>query len=413
MKNLRVAVCGAGIAGIATAFYLSKKHGIEQVFLIDKNLPMSLTTSKSGENFRDYWPQESLGQLVRRSIELMEQLADSSSNFALRYSGYEFVSRSQGYDIFGAQSSSLQRIANHEAIRSTRSYLAPDIKQVVRIEQAGDFDVHALGTLMLGKSRIDPIQAEIVNLTYTGKDYSLTLCRPNNERELRADKVVLAAGPFVNNLASMLDIQLPVQCFLQQKVVIPDPLGIVPRDMPFTILADSQELNWTSQERDAMKGDPQYKWLLEEFPSGLHIKPESSGQIKLGWAFNRTPENPVWAPSWNRDFPNIVLRGATRVIPDLAKYLDEMPTPVIGYAGYYSRTEENWPLIGPLGTPNSFTVSALSGFGTMAACAAGELCADWVVDAELPTYAKFFNPARYQDPELLELIRCAASDGQL
>ena len=52
---------------------------------------------------------------------------------------------------------------------------------------------------------------------------------------------------------------------------------------------------------------------------------------------------------------------------------------------------------------------AYSGFGTMAACAGGELCAAWVADAPLPDYAKALSMRallmqRYDDAELMALL---------
>ena len=44
-------------------------------------------------------------------------------------------------------------------------------------------------------------------------------------------------------------------------------------------------------------------------------------------------------------------------------------------------TDVNWPLIGPMGPEGAFMNCAQSGFGTMAACASGELCATWVAGA--------------------------------
>ncbi|MDM7945623.1 MAG: hypothetical protein QUV20_04755 [Oceanibaculum nanhaiense] len=55
---------------------------------------------------------------------------------------------------------------------------------------------------------------------------------------------------------------------------------------------------------------------------------------------------------------------------------------------------------------------ALSGFGTMAACAAGELCAAWLAGESLPHYAQGFSLARYDDGELMESLH-AASKGVL
>ncbi|MFT5572620.1 MAG: glycine/D-amino acid oxidase-like deaminating enzyme [Cryomorphaceae bacterium] len=64
-------------------------------------------------------------------------------------------------------------------------------------------------------------------------------------------------------------------------------------------------------------------------------------------------------------------------------------------------TEENWPLVGPLDDSGAFVAGALSGFGSMGACAAGALCADWVCGGSLPQYAHSISLARYQDPVLL------------
>lgn len=55
--------------------------------------------------------------------------------------------------------------------------------------------------------------------------------------------------------------------------------------------------------------------------------------------------------------------------------------------GYYPMTRENWPLIGPLGVDGAYIAGALSGFGSMTACAAGAICAAWIVDRDLPDYA--------------------------
>ncbi|MCP5112362.1 MAG: FAD-binding oxidoreductase, partial [bacterium] len=113
------------------------------------------------------------------------------------------------------------------------------------------------------------------------------------------------------------------------------------------------------------------------------------------------------------EFPSIVLRGASRFIPALGRYADRVPTPVVQYAGYYTRTRENWPLIGPLQPEGLYVVGALSGYGTMCACAAGELCADWMMGGSLPDYARNFHPDRYSDPAVLAEIEGLESDGQL
>jgi glycine/D-amino acid oxidase-like deaminating enzyme len=58
-------------------------------------------------------------------------------------------------------------------------------------------------------------------------------------------------------------------------------------------------------------------------------------------------------------------------------------------------------------------IGALSGYGLMAACAAGELLAAHVTGAPLPAYAPAFTPARYADPAYLARLEAWGPTGQL
>ncbi|MGI9238860.1 MAG: FAD-dependent oxidoreductase, partial [Woeseiaceae bacterium] len=75
--------------------------------------------------------------------------------------------------------------------------------------------------------------------------------------------------------------------------------------------------------------------------------------------------------------------------------------------------EENWPLIGPMGPDDTFVVGALSGFGSMSACAAGQLCAAWVCGGELPAYAEHLSLARYEDATLIARLQNERKKGVL
>ena len=81
--------------------------------------------------------------------------------------------------------------------------------------------------------------------------------------------------------------------------------------------------------------------------------------------------------------------------------------------GYYTKTGENRPLIGPLPVTGGFVIGALSGYGLMAACAAGELLAAHLAQRELPDYAPAFSLARYSDPEYNQMLMNWGNTGQL
>ena len=183
--------------------------------------------------------------------------------------------------------------------------------------------------------------------------------------------------------------------------------------MPFTIYADGQYLDWSEEEKAFFQSEEKYHWLLKKFPGAIHIKPEAGGKLKMGWAFSSKNVVPTWDIPNFEFFPQVVLKGASRFIPELKSYENEIPTPIIEYAGHYTRTKENWPLIGPTKLNNVYVIGALAGFGTMTACAAGELCAHYIFEQELPDYAPHFHPIRYENPTIVEAINNLSSDGQL
>ena len=60
-----------------------------------------------------------------------------------------------------------------------------------------------------------------------------------------------------------------------------------------------------------------------------------------------------------------------------------------------------------MGPEGSYMVAALSGFGSMSACAAGKICAAWISGETLPDYAAQLSIARYDDDTLMSSLRAA------
>lgn len=71
-----VVVCGAGLAGISTAFYLTEQCGVpgHRVIIIDERSPLEYTSSRSTECFRTLWQDECMARFMTRSIDLIERL---------------------------------------------------------------------------------------------------------------------------------------------------------------------------------------------------------------------------------------------------------------------------------------------------------------------------------------------------
>src|ERR1044071_8991265 len=93
-RKVDVVICGAGIAGIAAAYHLSVKRGIKKVVIVDEREPMTLTSDKGTQGYRNWWPgpDDTMLKLVSHSIDLMEDSATRSGNaFRMNRRGYLFA----------------------------------------------------------------------------------------------------------------------------------------------------------------------------------------------------------------------------------------------------------------------------------------------------------------------------------
>ena len=67
-----VVICGAGMAGIAAAYHLAVRGGVKDIVLVDEREPLTLTSNKGTEAYRNWWPGpgDTMVRFVNRSIDL-------------------------------------------------------------------------------------------------------------------------------------------------------------------------------------------------------------------------------------------------------------------------------------------------------------------------------------------------------
>ncbi len=445
-----ILVVGAGLAGIATAYYLLTRHARKSVLLVDCRPPMSFTTAQSGDNYRNWWPHPTMTEFVDHSIDLMEDIANETGNvIAMTRRGYLLATRRGDIDDLvtglriGHRGDDAHPLRHHEhasasayeppdtddwtlapagvdvlsggeLIRRHYPALSGELTHIVHIRRAGDIDGQRLGRFMLDRIRDAGgrrLAGEVVGVE-TGPRFRVNIDAAGNERVIEADVFVNAAGPFAKRVAAMIGVDLPMDNVYQQKISFDDACAAIPRGMPFSVDLDEFELGWTDEERELLEDDADRAWLTQRLPGGVHCRPDGGAggsRIKLGWAFNRTLseplEDPANEPRIDAQFPEIVLRAASRLHPGLGIYVEGLPARINHYGGYYPMTHENWPLIGPLGIDGAYVTGALSGFGSMSACAAGELSAAWISGGPIPGYARQLSLARYRDEDLMDELR--------
>jgi len=437
-----IVICGAGIAGISAAYHLAARHGISDILLVEEGAPLMLTSDKSTEAYRNWWPGpgDAMVRFMNRSIDLLEELAAASDNiFHLNRRGYVFLTadpaRAEVYRRSAEESSALgagelrvhrgeptdpafpppvaegyapelggaDLVLDPALIRQRLPFVTPDAVAMLHPRRCGWLSAQQLGMWLLDEARARGVRLVSGRVTAVdttgGRVRGVTVRTAGGEQRIATRVFVNAAGPLVDKVGRLLGVELPVFNELHGKVAINDPLGIVPRDAPLLIWSDPVTLPWRDEEREALAADDETRWLTEPFPAGVHFRPEGgpgARTLLLLWTYDVKQMPAVWPTTFEPEYAEVVVRGLARMVPGLAAYAGNFGRPAVD-GGYYCKTPENRPLIGPLPVDGAYVLGALSGYGIMASQAGADLLAAHIAGSDLPGYAPAFALSRYDD----------------
>lgn len=456
MHTAEIVICGAGIAGIAAAYHLAVRRGIPNVVLVDERPPLSLTSDKSTECYRNWWPGpgDAMVAVMNRSIDLLEEVALESGNaIRLNRRGYlfatadparasEFVEAAEQAAVLGSgparlhadagsgyassppvgfahQPTGVDVLTDPAAIRRHFPYLTGHTVAVLHARRAGWFSGQQLGMHLLEQARdkgVRLIEGRVTGVDTTGgRVRAIALDTRGGTVRLGTPRFVNAAGPFLGPVSRLLGVELPVFCERHAKIAFDDVLGTVPRSAPLLIWSDAVRLPWSDEERSELARSPAHRHLLEECSPGAHGRPEGTGgssTVLMLWNYRVEPSDPSLPLLFDPEYPEIVLRGMSCMIPALTGYFQRLPRCVVD-GGYYTKTRENRFLAGPLPVEGAYVIGALSGYGLMAANGAADLLADYIAERPLPPYASAFRLDRYADPAYQALLTRWGDSGEL
>lgn len=414
-KTADVVVVGAGIAGVSVAYHLTVRHGVEDVVIVDPRPPLTLTSDKSTECYRNFWPSADMVGLMNRSIDIFEELAQET-DFGLNHNGYLFVTAGEdtlagmaGQVLAVSELGADAELLGRDDLANRFPFLTETAVGALRIPRAGWLRAQDLGLWMLERARERGARHVVAEVTALASG-SIAL---SDGTTISARDVVIAAGPMSAAVAAMAGIELPLFSELHLKVAFKDHLGLIPRDAPMTIWSDTQAIDWTEDEREGLeeigRGD-----VLGEMPVFCHFRPEGgrdSPYVLALWEYHGRVLEPTWPLPEDPLYPEVVMRGLTTMVPGLAAYRERLPEHFVD-GGYYTKTVENRPLVGPSGVEGIHLFAGLSGFGVMASPGGADLVARHITGAELPDYQASFLLSRYEDPLYLGDAG-AVSSGQL
>ncbi len=433
MRQAGAVVVGAGIAGVATCYDLAVVRGVEKVIVVDPRPPLSLTSDKSSECYRNFFPNKPMVDLTNRSIDILETMKDSSDDFFnMSRRGYLFVTgdpgqlasltsaakASSGYGagpvrIAGTavdveEETGFDVYETAEALLARFPYLSDKALGALHVRRGGWFSAQQLGVWMLDQARAhgaEVVVDEVVDIkTFRGTVAGVLL---RSGSQISVPAVVNAAGPMSKQLARLVGVELPLHASLHHKVSFRDHLGAFPREAPMLLWTDPVNIDWSESEKSDLAAEGFHE-LLGEITTPVFGRPEGgmdSPFFEALWNYRpQVRDEPTWpAPRPDFMFPEAVLRGMAAMLPSLARYRDQLPYSVVDGA-YVMKTPENLPLIGPAGPEGFYLVTGMSGYGVMICTAAAELVGCHLLGGDLPGYADKFLLSRYEDPDYMATL---------
>jgi sarcosine oxidase subunit beta len=454
-ERASVVVVGAGVAGLSVAWQLAVRRGWRDVVVVDERPPLTLTSDKSTECYRNWWPDAPMVALMNRSIELLDELAARPGNpIALNRNGYLYLTatepgaraladsarqlaargvgelrvhsggagdpayREPAWDRPLVAADGADLFLDPGEIRRRFPWVADDVRAALHARRCGWIAAQQLGMLWLEDARaagVRLVSGRVESIDVRGgRVRGVHVATGGGEVDFACERVVDAAGPFAADVARLAGLELPLVHELHRKVFFDDHLGVVPREAPLVIWNDPVTLDWSAEERAELVDDPATAALAGEIPAGVHFRPEGGAGSRsaiLLWNYHCEPTERRYPLPVDPLHVPVVVRGVARILPAFAAYAETGRRPYVD-GGYYTKTRENRPLVGAAGPQGLYLLCALSGFGVMAAPAAGELLAGDLDEAAPPPWASAFRLARYEDPAYVRAL-AAVEAGQL
>ena len=131
-STAEIVVAGAGIAGVSAAFQLAVRERVNGVVLVEAGDPLALTSDKSTECYRNWWPGpgDAMVAFMNRSIDLLERIEhESGGRIHLNRRGYLFATADPArVDAFRTMARDAQSLGGgemrvHDGSGSPRDYV--------------------------------------------------------------------------------------------------------------------------------------------------------------------------------------------------------------------------------------------------------------------------------------------------
>lgn len=370
-----VVIVGAGIVGIATAWFL-RQRGVSSIIVDAANDIGIRTTAMSAHCIRAQFSEPDNIRMMAESLDFYEHFAErcglpASSSIGLCQQGYLFAStniadRSAFQDRVGRQSraglAGVELLGGDE-LRRRYPWLSDEVTVATYRGRDGWIESHLAVEAMAATAQVPIYLDTMVERIRIEQGRARGI--QTTAGFVEAGLVILAAGPFTRSLSPE---RLPITLWRRHRVIVAANPAI-PQSAPVTI----------------------------DTNTGAHWRPHKGGAL-LAWARPEADGEATWPVEPDRQFPDLMLRGDSgvgRLAPfwrDLAATLS--PDDIHLTAGQYTMTPDHRPLIGPAPeTHGLYLHTGYSGHGIMGSPAGARMLVDIVVDRH--ERGNPFSPSRF------------------
>lgn len=469
-----VVVVGAGVAGCSAFYHLAQmaRNPRFKPLLVDALPPLSLTSANGSFSYRNWFPSDAetpMRELVVHSIDEMDAICQETNNaLGLNRNGYLFVTRDANkMEEFKHLARNLERhgggaLRVHEPNDKLSGYrfsteemqydldgsdllvgidnvaaAFPNLKHskalaALHVRRCGSLDPVKVSNYELTKAaeycpEAEVLRGKVVDVAADGGHVNgvKVALHSGETLEVATPNVVFATGPLFERTMEMLkqrdlsSFDVPIINELHCRAIVDDVDHVLPTTMPLTFDSDPMgKLKFSEEELKDVKADPSASRMLEEYPGGVHVRPYKGDKMMAVWTYDidSVPAHYPVEECLDRRFPEVCVRGLTRMFPQVQSYLSRSDVRDSFYVsgGYYCKTLDNLPLIGP--APSTvdgiYLQSAMTGVGLMSSGASGHLLASHVLgeklqDCGLADHVDAFLPSRFENQEYLDFL----SDG--
>jgi sarcosine oxidase len=369
-----VVVVGAGIMGTSACWSLQRRG--MRVLLLDQYRPPHELGSSQGKTriIREaYFEDPIYVPLVQRAYELWNQLEVETSRNMVTITGGLVVGPPEGELVVGALRSAREHSLPYEELSSAEAtakfapFRIPSRYRVILEPRAGVVHADAAIEAMLDLSRIDGAAHRFGERVLRWHKDGSGICVETEQSRYRGERLVLAAGPWINDLA----------------------------ELPMPLVAARQPLLWFVPPAGAQSFDaerfPIYLWQVDDGAIFYGFPRDESG-IKVARHHGGPPTNPA---SLDRDVSRSDVEQARTFLASAMPGLQW--TFAEASVCMYTNAADGHFVVDTLPADDRVVVlSACSGHGFKFAPAIGELVADMISGTQRSELS-FFS-FRYNQP---------------